>query len=97
MQTLIRLGGCPGWSESSLCAQATLLVLSWGGSSGEVSYTDDSTRVDSYDKCFIEFNIKFTEQNRTKVYLSNKYADGTVKNETYINLQIHSEYDRYQL
>ena len=31
-KTLIRLGGCPGWSESSLGAHATLLVLSWGGS-----------------------------------------------------------------
>ena len=29
---LISLGGCPGWSESSLGAHATLLVLSWGGS-----------------------------------------------------------------
>ena len=29
---LIRLGGCPGWSESSLDAYAILLVLSWGGS-----------------------------------------------------------------
>ena len=27
----IRLGGCPGWSESSLGAQAILLVLSWCG------------------------------------------------------------------
>ena len=31
-KTLIRLGKCPGWSESSLGAQATLLVLSCGGS-----------------------------------------------------------------
>ena len=31
-KTLIRLGGCPGWSESSLGAQVILLVLSWGGS-----------------------------------------------------------------
>ena len=30
--TLIRLGECPGWSESSLSAYAILLVLSWGGS-----------------------------------------------------------------
>ena len=30
----IRLGGCPGWSESSLGAHAILLVLSWGGSNG---------------------------------------------------------------
>ena len=31
-KTLIRLGGCPGWSESSLDAQAILLVLSCRGS-----------------------------------------------------------------
>ena len=31
-KTLIRLGGCPGWSESSLGAHAILLVLSCGGS-----------------------------------------------------------------
>ena len=31
-KTLIRLGGCPGWSESSRGAHAILLVLSWGGS-----------------------------------------------------------------
>ena len=31
-KTLIRLGGCPGWSESSLGAQATLFVLSCRGS-----------------------------------------------------------------
>ena len=32
VKTLIRLGGCPGWSEFSLGAHAILLVLSWGGS-----------------------------------------------------------------
>ena len=31
-ETLIRLGGCPGWSESSLGTEVILLVLSWGGS-----------------------------------------------------------------
>ena len=31
-KTLTRLGGCPGWSESSLGAQVILLVLSCGGS-----------------------------------------------------------------
>ena len=31
-KNLIRLGGCPGWSESSLGVHAILLVLSWGGS-----------------------------------------------------------------
>ena len=29
---LIRLGGCPYWSEYSLGAHAILLVFSWGGS-----------------------------------------------------------------
>ena len=31
VKTLIRLGRCPLWSESSLGAHAILLVLSWGG------------------------------------------------------------------
>ena len=31
-KTLIRLGGCPGWSESSLGAQVILLILSFAGS-----------------------------------------------------------------
>ena len=31
-KTLIRLGGCPGWSESSLGAKVILLVLSCDGS-----------------------------------------------------------------
>ena len=31
-KTLIRLGECPGWSESSLGAKIILLVLPWGGS-----------------------------------------------------------------
>ena len=31
-KSLIRLGGCPCWSESSMGAHSTLLVLSWGGS-----------------------------------------------------------------
>ena len=32
LQRLIRLGGSPGWSESSLGTQTILLVLSWGHS-----------------------------------------------------------------
>ena len=36
-KTLIRLGGCPGWSESSLGTHAILLVLSWGGSYAKIS------------------------------------------------------------
>ena len=35
-KTLIRLGGCSGWSESSLGAQVILLVLSWGGSYNDI-------------------------------------------------------------
>ena len=31
-KTLIRPGGCPGWSECLLGDNAILLVLSWGGS-----------------------------------------------------------------
>ena len=31
LKNLIRLGGCPGWSESSLGAQVTLFVLSCCG------------------------------------------------------------------
>ena len=34
-KTLIRLGGCPGWSEASLGTQVILLVLSCGGSYSE--------------------------------------------------------------
>ena len=32
VNTLIRLGGCPGWSESSLGTHVILLVLTWCGS-----------------------------------------------------------------
>ena len=32
LRRLIRLGGCPGWSESSLGVHVILLGLSWGGS-----------------------------------------------------------------
>ena len=32
VKTLIWLGGCPSWSESSLGAKVILLDLSWGGS-----------------------------------------------------------------
>ena len=40
---LIRLGGFPGWSKSSLGAQIILLVLSWSGSFyvGHQSYQID--------------------------------------------------------
>ena len=38
---LIRLGRCPGWSESSLGAHAVLLVLSWGSSYQTKSWSID--------------------------------------------------------
>ena len=38
-KTLIRLDGCPGWSESSLGAQIILLVLSCWGSFDSLQYT----------------------------------------------------------
>ena len=38
-KTLIRLGGCLGWSESSLGTHATLLVLSWVSSNVSVTTT----------------------------------------------------------
>ena len=44
-KTLITLGGCPDWSESSLGAQIILLVLSWGGSN-----------INSYHK-LVEFKV----------------------------------------
>ena len=42
-KTLIRLGGCPGWSESSLGAHAILLVLSRCG-----SYLFDQEQIQSH-------------------------------------------------
>ena len=44
-KTLIRLGGCPGWSESSLGARANLLVLSCAGSYGMFSDFLDKPRI----------------------------------------------------
>ena len=41
-KTLIRLGGCPGWSESLLGAQAILLVLSWGGFIVDLTYSKET-------------------------------------------------------
>ena len=53
-KTLIRLGGCPGWSESSLGAYAILLVLSRSGSNFVV-----------VPKCFI-FSEIFVHEVRSK-------------------------------
>ena len=48
-QRLIRLGRCPGWSESWLSAQVILLVLSWGGSLMPVNY--DYTVLSAMSDC----------------------------------------------
>ena len=42
-KTLIRLGGCPGWSESSVGAQAILLVLLCCGSYVKWTVSSNST------------------------------------------------------
>ena len=48
-KTLVRLGGCPGWSESSVGACATLLVLSCCGSFGFCTViNNDEKNVDHY-------------------------------------------------
>ena len=44
---LFILGGCPGWSESSMGAQIILLVLSWGGSYYETCHHGCMTRQDA--------------------------------------------------
>ena len=50
-KTLIRLGGCPGWSESLLGAQVVLLVLSCGGSIIISKYTRVTV---------LEFGVQYT-------------------------------------
>ena len=53
-----RLGGCPGWSESSLGAHAILMVLSWAGSH-------------VYEVIFCDLNTPpFTDRNYTYLFLS---------------------------
>ena len=50
-KTLIRLGGCPGWSESLLGAQVVLLVLSCGG----------SIIISKYTRAIVlEFGVQYT-------------------------------------
>ena len=48
-KALIRLGGCLGWSESSLGAHAILLILSWCGSS--LSGAQGQVTPKSIDRC----------------------------------------------
>ena len=59
----IRLGRCPGWSESSLGAQVILLVLSCGG-----SFTDRLTTKNSRNKglgfCISVFKLSMVSDSR---------------------------------
>ena len=62
-KTLIRLGGCPGWSESSLGAHATLLVLSWGGSYNVSGLTVRFYEPHNDNTCFMSYaNNKDADQ-----------------------------------
>ena len=51
-KTLVRLGGCPGGSESLLGAHATLLVLSWGSSNSIKTFTSLQVDPNSFLKNF---------------------------------------------
>ena len=52
-KTLIRLGGCPGWSESSLGAQIMLLVLSRGSSYQNWSAADK--KISKKENCILKW------------------------------------------
>ena len=54
---LIRLGGCPGWSESSLGAHVILLVLSCGGSylSMHITCLESWARSTSWENLFLPY------------------------------------------
>ena len=59
-KTLIRLGGCPGWSESSLGAHVILLVLPCGGSN------ELANRHKSLQACE-DFTVNLGDQNAVSV------------------------------
>ena len=64
-KTLIRLGGCPGWSESPLGAHAILFVLSWGGS---VTVLQGCLLLPSLFNRFLEGIIYETPEDNEKNY-----------------------------
>ena len=59
-KTQIRLGGCPGWSESSLGAHAILLVLS---RSGSISFSSIPTGIGSL-ATHTHSNLCMTDQSK---------------------------------
>ena len=69
--TQIRLGACPGWSESSLDAHTILLVLSWGGSHNKNTQNGDfPSAMFSLRAAFTNFAIWifFLEFSRLEYY-----------------------------
>ena len=66
-RTLIRLGGCPGWSESSLGAQSLLLVFSCSG-----SYANFLCRYIFYDIIYLAHQDYFSPHIRLW-YLSHRW------------------------
>ena len=62
VKTLIRLGGCPGWSESSLGTHAILLVLSRGGSYSVYLVPPGA------DKFFCMTSIQILQRRFVKLY-----------------------------
>ena len=69
-KTLISLGGCPGWSESSLGAQIILLVLSWSSSFSLSNCSRSSASNVTVDVCHekVTFHNVFTFQTQKKKY-----------------------------
>ena len=59
---LIRLCGCPGWSESSLGVLAILLVLSWGG-----SYSEFLSSVGSWVITIMILNFRTAAQTQIRL------------------------------
>ena len=60
-KTLIRLGGCPGWSESSLDAHAILLVLSWGGSFINSNFWQCNDKTNHGQRILVPFSGMYTK------------------------------------
>ena len=79
-KTLIRLGGCPGWSESSLGAHATLLVLSWGGS---INVLYGSNFFCLLPRVVYTYFINFLNQSQLTTLLSSLIARQRVGPQTY--------------
>ena len=74
-ETLIRLGGCPGWSESLLCTQLILLVLSCCGSFDKA---DCLTNISDLSGLVSSFARVSTLEAGGSVWLWNTSENGTL-------------------